>query len=66
MVEYRDGSTLAQLGPPDMRTPIAVAFAWPERLSWPGPTLDWAIMSRLDFEPPDLSASPPCGSRAKR
>ena len=36
MVEYADGSTLAQLGPPDMRPPIACAFAWPDRLPWPG------------------------------
>ena len=37
LVEYADGSTLAQLGPPDMRAPIACAFAWPDRLPWPAP-----------------------------
>ena len=38
LVEYADGSTLAQLGPPDMRTPIACAWSWPDRLDWPAPT----------------------------
>lgn len=53
MVEYADGSTLAQLGPPDMRTPIACALAWPERLPWPAPKLDLAAMGALTFEAPD-------------
>lgn len=53
MVEYQDGSTLAQLGPPDMRTPIACALAWPDRLPWPAPRLDLAAMGQLTFEAPD-------------
>jgi 1-deoxy-D-xylulose-5-phosphate reductoisomerase len=58
LVEYRDGSTLAQLGPPDMRTPIAVALSWPERLPWPAPRLDLAALGCLTFEAPDLEAFP--------
>jgi len=53
MVEYVDGSTLAQMGPPDMKTPIACALAWPDRLAWPAPRLDLAAMGRLTFEAPD-------------
>ncbi|MBR7619881.1 1-deoxy-D-xylulose-5-phosphate reductoisomerase [Phenylobacterium sp. 20VBR1] len=52
LVEYVDGSTLAQLGPPDMRPPIALAFAWPERLPWPAPRLD-LTKGPLTFENPD-------------
>jgi len=58
MVEYADGSVLAQLGTPDMRTPIAVALAWPERLSVTGERLDLAAIGRLDFEPPDPGRFP--------
>lgn len=58
MVEYEDGSTLAQLGPPDMRTPIACALAWPDRLPWPAPRLDLAAMGQLTFEAPDLDRFP--------
>ena len=58
MVEYADGSVLAQLGTPDMRTPIAVALAWPERLSVAGARLDLAVVARLDFEPPDPERFP--------
>ena len=58
MVEYADGSVLAQLGTPDMRTPIAVALAWPERLSVTGERLDLAAIGRLDFEPPDPERFP--------
>jgi 1-deoxy-D-xylulose-5-phosphate reductoisomerase len=61
LVEHRDGSTLAQLGPPDMRTPIAVALAWPERLPWPAPKLDLAALGRLTFEAPDLETFPALG-----
>ena len=53
LVEYVDGSTLAQLGPPDMRTPIACAYAWPERMPWPAPRLDLAAIGELTFEAPD-------------
>jgi 1-deoxy-D-xylulose-5-phosphate reductoisomerase len=53
LVAYRDGSVLAQLGPPDMRTPIAYALAWPERIAAPTKRLDLAAIARLTFEPPD-------------
>ena len=53
MVEYADGSVLAQLGTPDMRTPIAYTLAWPQRMATPAPRLDLAEISRLEFEPPD-------------
>ena len=58
LVEHRDGSTLAQLGLPDMKTPIAVALAWPGRLAWPAPRMDLAALGRLTFEAPDLEAFP--------
>jgi 1-deoxy-D-xylulose-5-phosphate reductoisomerase len=61
LVQYADGSTLAQLGNPDMRTPIAYALAWPERIpSGVGP-LDLLQAARLDFEPPDLERFPCLG-----
>lgn len=53
MVEYRDGSVLAQLGAPDMRTPIAYALAYPDRMPTTGNTLDWEKLSTLQFEKPD-------------
>jgi len=53
MVEYEDGSVLAELGSPDMRTPIAYALAWPERMDTPVKSLDLAQIARLDFEEPD-------------
>ncbi|MDB5420721.1 MAG: 1-deoxy-D-xylulose-5-phosphate reductoisomerase [Brevundimonas sp.] len=58
MVEYVDGSTLAQMGPPDMKTPIACALAWPDRLGWPAPKLDLAAVGRLTFEAPDETRFP--------
>lgn len=58
LVEYVDGSTLAQMGPPDMRTPIAYALAWPDRLAWNAPRLDLAAMRRLTFEAPDEDRFP--------
>jgi 1-deoxy-D-xylulose-5-phosphate reductoisomerase len=61
LVEYADGSTLAQLGPPDMRAPIACAFAWPDRLPWPAPRLDLAAYGQLTFESPDLDRFPSIG-----
>jgi len=61
MVEYVDGSTLAQLGPPDMRAPIACAFAWPDRLAWPAPKLDLAALGALTFEAPDPERFPSIG-----
>ncbi|MBF0262517.1 MAG: 1-deoxy-D-xylulose-5-phosphate reductoisomerase [Magnetococcales bacterium] len=62
MVAYADGSVLAQLGVPDMRTPIAVALAWPERIAAPVPALDLPALGRLTFAgPPDPAAFPCLG-----
>lgn len=58
MVEYVDGSILAQLGNPDMRTPIAHALAWPERIISGVASLDIIQTARLDFEAPDLERFP--------
>jgi 1-deoxy-D-xylulose-5-phosphate reductoisomerase len=58
MVEYSDGSTLAQMGPPDMKTPIAYALAWPERIAWNAPRLDLAALGQLTFEAPDEERFP--------
>lgn len=53
MVEYEDGSVLAQMGSPDMRTPIGYCLAWPERMETPSPRLDLAKIGQLTFEAPD-------------
>ena len=58
LVEFADGSVLAQLGSPDMRIPIAYALAWPERMATPAQRLDLAAIARLDFEAPDLERFP--------
>ncbi len=58
MVEYVDGSILAQLGNPDMRTPIAHALGWPERIVSGVQSLDLVAAARLDFEAPDLDRFP--------
>ncbi len=58
LVEYADGSVLAQLGNPDMRTPIAHAMAWPRRMSSGVQPLDLFDIARLDFEQPDLERFP--------
>ncbi len=58
LVEYADGSTLAQLGAPDMRPPIACAFAWPDRLPWPAPKLDLVASGPLTFQHPDPQKFP--------
>lgn len=58
MVEFVDGSVLAQLGSPDMRIPIAYALAWPERIPTPAQRLDLATIGRLEFESPDLERFP--------
>jgi 1-deoxy-D-xylulose-5-phosphate reductoisomerase len=58
LVEFVDGSTLAQLGLPDMRTALAVGFAWPHRIASGVDGLDLLRHGRLDFEPPDLDAFP--------
>ena len=58
LVEFVDGSVLAQLGSPDMRIPIAYALAWPERMATPAPRLDLASIAKLEFEHPDLTRFP--------
>jgi 1-deoxy-D-xylulose-5-phosphate reductoisomerase len=57
-VQYQDGSVLAQLGNPDMRTPIAHCLAWPERIDAGVEPLDIFSVARLDFEPPDPARFP--------
>ena len=66
MVEFRDGSTMAQLSPPDMKGPIACAFAWPDRLAWPAPQLNLARLGSLTFEAPDEERFRPWVSPARR
>jgi 1-deoxy-D-xylulose-5-phosphate reductoisomerase len=61
MVETTDGATMAQLSLPDMRLPIGYALAYPYRLTTPFGSIDWAHLSRLDFEPPDFAAFPCLG-----
>ncbi len=58
LVEYSDGSVLAQLSSPDMRTPIAYSLAWPERMWAPTERLDLAKIGSLDFEAPDYDRFP--------
>ena len=58
MVEFVDGSTIAQLSPPDMRTPIQYALTYPDRLSGSGRRMDWSESVTLRFEPPDPAKFP--------
>ena len=58
MVEYQDGSVLAQLGNPDMRTPITHALAWPRRLTSGVAFLDFARLGKLEFQAPDFARFP--------
>lgn len=58
LVHYSDGSVLAQLGSPDMRTPIANALGWPDRIAAPSPRLDLAKLGQLTFEAPDYLRFP--------
>ena len=58
MVEFRDGSVVAQLGSPDMRIPIAHCLAWPRRIDGPAARLDLAKVRELTFEAPDLERFP--------
>ena len=58
LVEYMDGSMLAQLSNPDMRIPIACGLSWPQRMETGVKTLDLSDIGHLDFEPPDLTAFP--------
>jgi 1-deoxy-D-xylulose-5-phosphate reductoisomerase len=55
MVEFTDGATIAQLSMPDMRLPIGYALAYPNRVAHPFGRIDWATLSRLDFEAPDTA-----------
>jgi len=61
LVDYVDGSVLAQLGNPDMRTALAYGLAWPERIESGVAPLDLAALARFDFEAPDLAAFPCLG-----
>lgn len=61
LVDYEDGSVLAQLGNPDMRTPIAHALAWPERIESGVASLDLCSIGQLNFEPPDMARFPCLG-----
>jgi 1-deoxy-D-xylulose-5-phosphate reductoisomerase len=61
MVEFRDGSTLAQASPPDMRLPIALGLSWPERLDAVVPGCDWTRAATWTFEPLDDDAFPAVG-----
>ena len=58
MVAYKDGSVLAQLGSPDMRTPIAYALGWPKRIEAPADRLDFGKIKQLTFEAPDPARFP--------
>ena len=58
MIEYVDGSVLAQLGTPDMRTPIAYTLAWPNRMETPAPSLDLDKIATLTFDAPDMKRFP--------
>jgi 1-deoxy-D-xylulose-5-phosphate reductoisomerase len=61
LVEFRDGSLIAQLGSPDMRIPIAHCLAWPHRIDGPAARLDLAQLATLTFENPDLIRFPALG-----
>ena len=58
MVEFVDGATIIQASPPDMRIPIALALAWPERVADAAPPLDWSVSAEWTFEPLDHEAFP--------
>jgi 1-deoxy-D-xylulose 5-phosphate reductoisomerase len=58
MVEFTDGSTIAQASPPDMRIPIALALGWPDRVPGAAPAIDWAAAHTWTFEPLDEEAFP--------
>jgi 1-deoxy-D-xylulose-5-phosphate reductoisomerase len=61
MVEFADGSTLAQASPPDMRLPIALALGWPDRVPAAAPAVDWSTPHSWQFEPLDADAFPAVG-----
>lgn len=68
LVEWNDGSVLAQLSPPDMKLPIQYALTWPERRSSPARKVDWRTSWQLEFEPPDEERFPalPLGREVAR
>ena len=68
MVEFIDGSTVAQASPPDMRLPIALGLTWPERLADVAPAYDWSAPRLWSFEPLDEDAFPAVrhGARGRR
>ena len=57
-VEFRDGSTIAQLSPPSMKLPIQYALTWPERVAGCSPTIAWDALRSLEFEPVDNARFP--------
>lgn len=61
MVEFIDGSIIAQLSPPDMKLPIQYALTYPERIEGPAERVDWTQTQQLNFEPPDLDRFPALG-----
>jgi 1-deoxy-D-xylulose-5-phosphate reductoisomerase len=61
IVDFADGSSIAQLGLPDMRTPIQIALTYPERVAGRVPGVAWETLSKLDFRPPDLERFPAVG-----
>ena len=60
-VEYRDGSVISQMSPPDMKLPIQYALTFPERIECPCPDTDWTIPHQMELLPPDLDAFPALG-----
>jgi 1-deoxy-D-xylulose-5-phosphate reductoisomerase len=58
MVEYNDGSVIAQVCATDMRMPIQYALTWPDRAAAPVPKLDWSLVRKWDFYPPDFEKFP--------
>lgn len=58
LVEFTDGSCMAQLSPPDMKLPIQYALTWPDRFEGPSPKMDWTSTWSLDFAPPDRDLFP--------
>jgi 1-deoxy-D-xylulose-5-phosphate reductoisomerase len=61
MVEFLDGSTIAQVSPPDMRLPISLALGWPDRVADAAPSVDWTVTQNWQFEPVDNEAFPLLG-----
>ena len=60
-VEYRDGSVISQMSPPDMKLPIQYALTFPARIDCPGPDTDWTVPHQIELLPPDFEAFPALG-----